>query len=370
MIRVVFLAGKLDATSARDLARKQDRLGALGVVSKIICLSAGPLVGLPGVQEAPGLGDFWRRPLSIRDLDLRSDDVRPDLIHILDSGLAGVGLALAERWRMPYCLSVDEFLPSGSTLRVSKRWCRAIIASGPDLAADLERSMHVPQSLIEVITAGFGLPDVSRPVSSVPDRVPVVGTVITHASGGGFPVFLEAARLVLEQGADVEFVARIADGHDAEWRRLALHLGIDQLLTFADETGEHDAFWEVLDVYAQPSLVPSTGRSLAQAMARGVPVIASDVDGLRAWIEPNVDGLIVPSGLPGPLAEATRRLLDDRLLGRRLGERARERIGQRCDPDQEAGSLLALYQRVSEWRPRAGETAPVGTSSPTESPGS
>lgn len=68
------------------------------------------------------------------------------------------------------------------------------------------------------------------------------------------------------------------------------------------------------DVAVQPSHFEAFGTAAIEAMAAGLPVIASDVGGLRDFVESGVNGLRVPSQQPQPLAEAlTRVLTDDRL---------------------------------------------------------
>ena len=69
-------------------------------------------------------------------------------------------------------------------------------------------------------------------------------------------------------------------------------------------------FWTVLDIYCQPSLVPSTGRTLVLALSEGVPSIATQVKGLRGLIDHGSTGLIVPPGNPESLAAAITELLD------------------------------------------------------------
>ncbi len=105
-------------------------------------------------------------------------------------------------------------------------------------------------------------------------------------------------------------------------------------------------FWKVLDLFCQLSSVPSSGRMLTRAMASGIPVIASDVVGLRAWIEPEINGVLVPPDVPDALARAIRDLIQDRPRAEALGCRARLEIARRCDPQREAEHLAQLYRRV------------------------
>jgi len=75
---------------------------------------------------------------------------------------------------------------------------------------------------------------------------------------------------------------------------------------------------------------PATGREsfgivLVEAMAAGLPVVASDIPGYREVVRRGIDGLLVPPSDPTALARALRRLLEDPPLHRTLSEAGRAR---------------------------------------------
>jgi len=107
-------------------------------------------------------------------------------------------------------------------------------------------------------------------------------------------------------------------------------------------------FWSVLDVYCQPSIGPSTGRTLLYALAHGVPSIATDVKGLRPLIDPGETAVLIPAADPHALQKAIVDLLQDPSDARRLGSHARESIRARFDADVEADKLAALYRQVGK----------------------
>jgi glycosyltransferase involved in cell wall biosynthesis len=103
----------------------------------------------------------------------------------------------------------------------------------------------------------------------------------------------------------------------------------------------------VLDVYCQPAVVPSTGRTLIQALGHAIPSIATDVKGLSGLIESGETGLLVPRSDPDALARAITALLEDPVKARRLGSSALDRARARFDPEVEADRLADLYQQVA-----------------------
>jgi glycosyltransferase involved in cell wall biosynthesis len=86
-----------------------------------------------------------------------------------------------------------------------------------------------------------------------------------------------------------------------------------------------------LDLLLLPSWREAFGRVAAEAMAVGVPVLATDVGGPAEIVRDGVDGLLLPPRAPGAWAAAAAELLDDpqrrAAMGRAGAQRAREQFG-------------------------------------------
>jgi D-inositol-3-phosphate glycosyltransferase len=83
-----------------------------------------------------------------------------------------------------------------------------------------------------------------------------------------------------------------------------------------------------------------------EAMACGVPVVASSVGGLIDTVVDGVTGIHVPPREPARIAGALRRLLADDALRRRLGEAGARRACERYSWERVAHSTLRVYRRV------------------------
>ena len=176
--------------------------------------------------------------------------------------------------------------------------------------------------------------------------MPVIGTGGPLEEAGGTVVFLEAARLVLDARHDVEFVIASQGSQQIVLRHRAQRLQIADRVTVADYPSFSAEFWSVLDIYCQPAVVPTTGRTLIQALGHGIPCIATDVKGLTGLIDPGQNGLLVPRSDPASLASAIMALLRDPVLARRLASTALERARQRFDPEVEADRLADLFRQA------------------------
>lgn len=130
-------------------------------------------------------------------------------------------------------------------------------------------------------------------------------------------------------------------------RALAEELGVDGRLRFLG-TVPHDrlpAYYAAADVVAVPSFYESFGLAAVEAMASGVPVVASRVGGLAATVQDGRTGYLVPWRCPEPFAERIELLLRNEPLRRSLGA-AGTRAMHRYAWSAVAAELAALYEEL------------------------
>ena len=110
-------------------------------------------------------------------------------------------------------------------------------------------------------------------------------------------------------------------------------------------------YFRAADVFVSPATHgESFGIVLAEAMAAGVPVVASDIPGYRDVARHLREALLVPPGDDTALAAAVSRLLADASLGAALGARGRRRAAE-FDWPHVASAVEAIFERVAR-RPR------------------
>ncbi len=355
----MFLAGRLGLDDdGWPLIPLLDRLALRGVMVRVVCVSRGNAAGDdPRVLELRGMGTRWLRSLAIRRLQREFGFEHARLLHVIHEEMEELALALADAWRMPYVQTVDDFAVLDRGVRLCRRWFRELVVTSSDLALGLADGLGFPADRISVISPGIApCPAVARSPSP---KIPVVGTAGLASESSGFGRFLDAAGMVLNSGRDAEFlIARQGEG-TLDLRRHAQFLRIADHVSVVDFAALGPRIWPVLDLYCQPSLVPSTGRTLALALARSIPGIASRVTGLSALIDHGTTGLLVPPDNPEALAAAIIQVLDDPDQGVSLGRHAQEAARTRFDLEVEADLLTSLYCRHAAPAPRTDGAEPA-----------
>jgi len=99
------------------------------------------------------------------------------------------------------------------------------------------------------------------------------------------------------------------------------------------------------DIFVLSSLWEGLPRVLPQAMATGLPIVATAIDGNAEAIEDGVNGLLVPPGQPAALAQAVIRLLRDPQMARRMGEAGRA-LADEFGARKMVGEIVNLYEEL------------------------
>jgi glycosyltransferase involved in cell wall biosynthesis len=348
VVEVVFLAGRLGLDDdGWPIAPLIDRLGSRGILARVVCLDrGGSSAHDPRFVEFPALDSRWLRTFFLPRLRFEANFENPRLLHAVHVEMAEAALALAELWRVPYLQTVDDFAALERGFRFSRRWFRRIIATSSDLADDIVRALGFPADRVSVIPPGLS-PPLPCPISAG-WKVPVIGTAGPAVTSSGFATFLEAARLVLNAGHDAEFLIATQGPDVIDVRRQAQARKIADRVSVADFAAVGPRFWTVLTIYCQPSLVHTVGRTLALALAHGIPSIATSVKGLHTLIDHGRTGMIVPAGDPEALALAINQFLDHDVEATLIGLKGQAAARALFDLETEADCLTRLYRSQIE----------------------
>ena len=114
-------------------------------------------------------------------------------------------------------------------------------------------------------------------------------------------------------------------------------------------TGDRDDIPELLrtmDIFVLPSLGEGISNTILEAMATGLPVVATQVGGNPELVENGVNGMLVPSSEPESLAAAVGWLVEHKQQADEMGQRGLSKVRQRFGWDRTVSDYLSVYDEL------------------------
>ena len=206
-----------------------------------------------------------------------------------------------------------------------------VVANGIDLAriqehrprAEVRRELRITEDarVVGLVARldhwGKGHQELFRALAGLKDRYPLEALII----GGG--------------------------RREAELRQLAAELGLGPRVNFLGQRRDIPDLLAALDILVLPSYSEGVSLALLEAMAAGLPVIATAVGGLPEVVTDEVNGLLIPPRDPEALARALARLLADPDFARRLGEQARAEVEAHYSLERLGREINEIYGELS-----------------------
>jgi glycosyltransferase involved in cell wall biosynthesis len=170
----------------------------------------------------------------------------------------------------------------------------------------------------------------------LPQRV-VIGAVGRIVREKGYREFLEMATQLTAEGLDATYLV-VGDSLPSDrdhfgpvLRRMVADAGLSDRFVFTGMTDRVADYLALMDIFVLPSYREGFPRSVLEAMAMGLPVIASDIRGCREAVARDETGLLVPARDAKALAAAVRRLASNEEERRRMGSHGRARARNHFD---------------------------------------
>ncbi len=174
----------------------------------------------------------------------------------------------------------------------------------------------------------------------------VIGTVASLSEQKGHVYLLETARLIAGMEPDIHFVL-IGDG---DLRRSledeARNSGLESVVTFLGHRTDVDKLYHGFDCFVLPSLWEGLGIVLLEAMACGVPIVATHVGGIPEVLDNDRCGMLVPPRDPHTLAEAILAVRRDSRQAKSFAENGRARAVECFSLDAILRQYMAIYEKV------------------------
>jgi glycosyltransferase involved in cell wall biosynthesis len=354
-----------------------------GLLSEALREAGVAVHTIPGLRTYRRRDAAWRFPLVAWRLGRLARRLRPDLIMANHAELAPFAGAAARRIGIPWICFLRQAARKGAYYRkyrvqratavggVSESALedyRAFLASlglraqpmlavrsavdppgaGAEGREDCERRQGDGGRSRMRAAAGWG--DAHRVVGAVglrevkrPDRI----LEIFARLASGIP----EARCLL--------VGEAPEGMRLRLDSLARSLGIANRIHFAGQQPEPGPWYAAMDVYVHAAESEGLGKTILEAMAHRLPVVAFPVGGVRESVQDGVTGFLPSAGDVEEFARRVERLLRDGALARRMGEAGRERVERHFSPRNMAERMMDLFDLALEESRRSG-AAPVG----------
>jgi D-inositol-3-phosphate glycosyltransferase len=363
--QLVRLGCEVDIFSRRTNSTAPD-IALLEPGLRVVHVAAGPARPLPPEAVHEHLDAFEAGVLDFA----RANALDYTLVHshYWLSGL--VGLRLQERWNLPHVTMFHTLgevknrssqAENETRLRIEAEERVAGLADVMVCATEHEKSLLVhlygaDSERVRVIPLGVDLErfrpldkeEARRQLGFEDERIilfvgriePLKGVDILINAASMLESDMECSVLIV--GGDESSRAAVAD-----LQNLSNGLGMGHRVAFVGAV-DHDnlpLFYNAADVCVVPSHYESFGLVAVEAMACGVPVVASRVGGLTGTVKDGETGYLIPWLCPEPFAERIEMLLDNESLRRNLGEAAREAVA-RYKWENVARAVLAMYEAL------------------------
>jgi len=338
-----------------------------GVITELCTLGDGGELPLHGRKSVvvPFDGRYnnpWVLLETARHLAAVLDVRRPEILHThgLDADLIGAIAALGRPVRHVSHLRISP--PSGRHESWQARIRRVLfcfltarkgtvfIAVSEAVRLEMAKYYCLPLQQIVTVLNGidcneFGDKAVNSQSINAGSRRFVIGSAGRLVPMKGFEHLIAAAKTLADSG--LLFEVRIAGtgSQRAALEQVARDLGISGLVQFLGPVQDMASFYRSLDVFVLPS-VSTEGLPLVvlEAMASRVPVVATRLAGAPEVIESGVNGLLVPPGDVGVLAEALMGLAGDAKLRLKFAELGVAHVREKFTVERVAEQVAAVYR--------------------------
>jgi glycosyltransferase involved in cell wall biosynthesis len=198
-----------------------------------------------------------------------------------------------------------------------------VIAISQSVKQSLIKYEFVPEKKIAVIYNGIECQNFSENLNKTKilnEKKIIIGTICRLERQKGLKYLLLAMKIILTKFPEAKLEI-IGDGTLLnELQALSKKLGISNSVIFFGKFTDVKPFYNRMDVFVLPSLYEGFGIVLVEAMASGVPVIASNVEGIKEVIQDERNGILVLPRNPEAIAVAVTRLIQNHQLYTQLVE--------------------------------------------------
>jgi glycosyltransferase involved in cell wall biosynthesis len=281
------------------------------------------------------------------------------LVHTHSPRAALVGCLAAAMAGVP----MVHHMHGQTSTELNRRWFCRLSATIERLTVRRAATIVVSASLYRHLrTSGYArravylVPNGVRALGELPPipagmhREWTIGTLALFRPRKGIESLLEALALLRSQGLPVRLRAVggfETDGYEREAKRFAHRLGLERAVDWTGFRRDVNAELSAMDVFVLPSLI-SEGMpmSILEAMAAGVPVVGTHVDGVTDLIRDGIDGLLAAPGDPTDLARVLAQIIRGEVAWPAMRAAAHQRHAEEFSEESMAAGVAGVYETL------------------------
>jgi glycosyltransferase involved in cell wall biosynthesis len=292
---------------------------------------------------------------------------RYDIVHTHLIGANVLAAPLAALYRVPVRFTHDQTHDDVRGYSFVHRWLDTlanrlnhhVIAVSSSIRTFLCRQENVSADKISVIYNSVdllrfspksdpGAKQEARHKWGLPAEALIVGGVGRLHYQKNFPLFLQVAAEVCARLPQALFVIAGEGPERAALEEMSRRLGLASRVRFLGFVKEMPELYQALDLLVLTSHFEGTPLTVLEAMAMGVPVVASQVDGVEEVLENGRDGILVPPGNKDLFVKEICRVLQGRSLRQRLSQAGQEKARRQFSAEAMVRQVESLYLKYLE----------------------
>lgn len=268
---------------------------------------------------------------------LHTCDFYSNIFGLIGAAIAGVPVRIGSRRELRTEKSEGQI----RLQRFAYRFASRVVANSPAASAIL-RTEGVPSADVVMIPNGVD-------AAAYPERVDRadVRTVITVANlrpEKSHETLIAAAAQLAPSCPNLRYQIVGEGSRRAVLERMAAKHGVSEIVTFLGHREDVPALLAGADIFVLPSRSEAFPNGAIEAMAAGLPVVASAVGGLLDLVETGRTGILVPPSDPEPLAVAIKSLCDDPQRAREMGREAQREVRAQYSFERMVAAFSDLYE--------------------------
>lgn len=282
-----------------------------------------------------------------------------DVLHAHTRVTQVLAAAVSKLTGVPVVTTAHGFFKPRFGRRLFGAWGERVIAISPGVAESLENDHGVSPERIRVVPNAIDIaasqkklaekkPQEIRFEYGIPKDSTVISSISRLVEDKGHAYLIEAVRLLKERSKR-PYLIILGNGRERE--RLLDLIETNALKEHARIIRSEKDITKILavtDIFVHPATYrEGFGLAIAEAMAAGKPVVATDIPAINTLLKDGDNGRVVPPKNAAALAEAVQELIDRPEYARALAEAGRLKISELCSLERMVDAIADIYREVA-----------------------